>query len=376
MRYVPTARLILVVMLLSFSVSASTLAAQSLVSSDVDSAKGRADRARSTSLRILPVLGSAPETGFVGGATALRVSSPIADTVTRASTEQVYVAYTAKQQFRAFVSTDRWSEGNRWGLNAQVEYQRYPQPYFGIGIDAPKSAEEWYEGRSLIASATVLRHLTRAFYGQLGLRYTRTTIRDAEEGGVIELGELTGARGGTAAQIVTGLAWDSRDNVFAPAKGAYVLATVAHGGSVLGSDYQFGRYVADARRYWRVGRGVLAGQAYLEATSGQAPFDQMALLGSSGAMRGYVHGRYRDHDLVAGQVEYRMPVVGRLGAAMFAGAGTVAPTMSRLSSSTVLPTVGGGARWLLLPKQRTTIRVDYAKGKSSSGFYVAFNEAF
>jgi outer membrane protein assembly factor BamA len=176
--------------------------------------------------------------------------------------------------------------------------------------------------------------------------------------------------------VVTGLAWDSRDNVFAAARGAYVLATAAYSGSELGSDYRFGHYVADARRYWRLGRGVLAGQAYLEATSGRAPFDQMALLGSGSTMRGYVHGRYRDHDLAAAQVEYRMPVVGRLGAAAFAGAGTVAPTVSKLSSSTVLPTFGAGARWLLLPKQRTTVRVDYAKGKSSSGLYVAFNEAF
>ncbi len=373
MRYFPTSKMLLSVAIFA-SVCASMLSAQS---SDVDSSKARGtEAARSTSLRILPVLGSAPETGFVGGATALRVSSPVADTITRASTEQVYVAYTAKQQFRAFVSTDRWSAGNRWGLNAQVEYQRFPQPFFGIGIDAPKNAEEWYEARSLIASATVLRHLTRAFYGQLGLRYTRTTIAEMEEGGVIELGGLTGARGGTVSQIVTGLAWDSRDNVFAAAKGAYVLATVAYSGSELGSDYRFGRYVTDARRYWRVGRGVLAGQAYLEATSGRAPFDQMALLGSGNAMRGYVHGRYRDHDLAAAQVEYRMPVVGRLGAAAFAGVGTVAPTVSKLSSSTVLPTFGAGARWLLLPKQRTTVRLDYAKGKNSSGLYVAFNEAF
>ena len=71
-----------------------------------------------------------------------------------------------------------------------------------------------------------------------------------------------------------------------------------------------------------------------------------------------------------------MPVVGRFGVAAFAGAGTVAPTVSKLSSSTMLPTYGGGARWLLLPKQRTTVRVDYARGKSSSGFYVAFNEPF
>ena len=128
---------------------ASALPAQSTVADSATRREPSGDR--STSLRVLPVLGSAPETGFVGGATALRVSSPAGDTITRSTTEQIYVAYTAKQQVRAFVSTDRWSEGNRWGLSAELEYQRFPQPFFGVGIDAPKSAEEWYEPRSVIA---------------------------------------------------------------------------------------------------------------------------------------------------------------------------------------------------------------------------------
>jgi hypothetical protein len=332
--------------------------------------------ARSTSLRVLPVLGSAPETGFVGGATALRVTSLTGDTITRSSTEQVYVAYTAKQQFRAFVSTDRWSEGNAWALSAQLEYQRFPQPFFGIGIDAPESAEEWYEPRSVIANATVLRRVSRAIYAQIGYRFSTTTITDTEDGGVVERGDLLGASGGIVSQAVAGVAWDSRDNIFAPANGTYALATASYAGRALGADYRFGRYVADARRYLRIGRGVLAGQAYLEATSGEPAFDQLALLGSGNIMRGYVRGRYRDRELVAAQLEYRAPVIGRLGVAAFAGAGTVAPTIAKLSSSAVMPSFGAGARWLLLPKQRTTVRVDYGVGKGSSGLYVAFNEAF
>ena len=373
MRYTASSRIVVSVVISVVAV-VSALPAQSAAA---DSASRRdSPKDHSTSLRVLPVLGSAPETGFVGGATALRVSSLVADTITRSTTEQIYVAYTAKQQFRAFVSTDRWSEGNRWGLSAQLEYQRFPQPFFGVGIDAPKSAEEWYEPRSLIGSATVLRRVSRAIYGQVGLRYTRTTIAETADGGVVERGELRGMQGGVVSQLVTGVAWDSRDNVFAPAKGTYAQVTGAVSGGVVGSDYRFDRYVADARHYWRAGRGVLAGQAYLEATSGATPFDQLGLLGSGSTMRGYVHGRYRDRDLAAAQLEYRTPVVGRFGVAAFAGAGTVAPTISELASSTVLPTFGAGARWLLLPKERTTIRVDYAKGRSSSGFYVAFNEAF
>jgi outer membrane protein assembly factor BamA len=328
-----------------------------------------------TSLRVLPVLGSAPETGLVGGATALRVTTSRSDTLTRASTEQLYAAYTAKRQFRAFASTDRWSAGNRWGMTAQVEYQRFPQPYFGVGVDAPESAEEWYEPTSVIASASVLRRFSHVIYGQVGYRFVSTKIRDVEEGGVIALGAPLGASGGVVSQVVGGAAWDSRDNIFAPTNGAYASLTAGYSDRSLGADYRFARYTIDARRYLRVGSGILAGHGYVEATSGRPPFDQVALLGSGSIMRGYVRGRYRDRALAAAQVEYRVPVAGRLGVAAFAGAGTVAPGLSGLASS-LLPTVGGGARWLLLPKQHTTVRVDYGVGKRSSGFYVAFNEAF
>ncbi len=332
--------------------------------------------AQPTSLRVLPVIGSAPETGFVGGVTALRVSSAAADTSTRPSTDQLYAAYTAKQQFRAFLSTDRWSAGNRWGLSAQLEYQRFPQPFFGIGIDAPDAAEEWYEARSVIASVTARRKLARALYAQLGYRFSNTTIGDAEEGGVIERGDLIGTDGGRVSQVTTGAAWDSRNNIFAPSAGSFSQATVAYSDAVIGSDYRFARYTADARSYRRVGRGVLAGQAYVEATSGPAPFDQLSLVGSGTIMRGYVRGRYRDRNLAAAQLEYRLPVVGRFGVAAFGGAGTVAPTLSKLASTTVLPSFGAGARWLLLPKQGTTVRADYGFGKKASGLYIAFNEAF
>jgi len=332
--------------------------------------------AQATSIRVLPVIGSAPETGFVGGATALRVSSSVSDTSTRPSTDQLYAAYTAKQQFRAFASTDRWSNGNRWGLSAQLEYQRFPQPFYGIGIDAPKSAEEWYESRSVIATVTGRRKLARAVYAQLGYRFSNTTIADAEEGGAVESGELLGSEGGRVSQALGGAAWDSRDNIFASTTGTFAQATVAYSDAAFGSDYRFARYTADARRYRRLGRGVLAGQAYVEATSGSAPFDQLSLVGSGMIMRGYVRGRYRDENLAAAQLEYRMPVVGRFGVAAFGGAGTVAPSLSTLGSSTLLPSFGAGARWLLLPKQGTTIRVDYGFGKQASGLYIAFNEAF
>ena len=364
---------------LSYSIAvALVVAAQPVYAQSKNSDSARATRpdsgAASTAIRILPVVGSAPETGFVGGATALRVST--AGDSTRPSTDQVYAAYTAKHQLRAFVSTDRWTRGNRWGFQSQLEYQRFPQAYYGVGVGAPEAAEEWYEARSWTAGLTIRRRLTSVLYGQLGYRYSDTEIRDADMGGEIAAGTVFGSAGGRVSQLVSGAARDSRDNLFAPRIGSFVQATVALSDNVFGADYSFSRYTGDARRYAKVGRGVIAAQAYLEATGGHAPFDQLSLVGSGNVMRGYARGRYRDRQLVAAQVEYRAPLVGRLGVAAFAGGGTVAPTMSKLASSTILPSFGGGARWLLLPKQGTTIRVDYGVGKGSSGLYIAFNEAF
>ena len=59
-------------------------------------------------------------------------------------------------------------------------------------------------------------------------------------------------------------------------------------------------------------------------------------MGGEQLMRGYYLGRYRDNNLVAGQVEYRFlpfPFSKRLGAAAFLGAGTVAPKVGDLRLS-------------------------------------------
>ena len=329
----------------------------------------------SSSLRILPVIGSAPETGFLGGATALRVTSgPDADT--RPSTDQLYAAYTAKQQFRAFVSTDRWTAGNRWGVNAQLEYQRFPQPFFGVGIGAPESAEEWYEARSVLANVTVRRRIARALYGQAGYRYLDTKIRDAEEGGVIARGVIPGAAGGVVSQLLAGGAWDSRDNVFAPASGTFIQATAAYSGERV----RRGLRVLALRRGCAAVRSTWVGEcSRARPTSRRRRAERRSIsCRSSGAAR---HARVRTRPISRSRARGgagRVPPAGRgpVWSRRVRRGGDVAPTLSTLTSSTLLPTLGGGARWLLLPKQRTTVRVDYGVGKGSSGLYIAFNEAF
>jgi len=81
--------------------------------------------------------------------------------------------------------------------------------------------------------------------------------------------------------------------------------------------------------------------------------------------------------MIAGQVEYRRSLFGRLGAVAFVGAGSVAGTFGNLFSSTLLPAGGVGLRYLAVPASGVNISVDYAWGKSGSGgLYLYIGDAF
>jgi outer membrane translocation and assembly module TamA len=81
--------------------------------------------------------------------------------------------------------------------------------------------------------------------------------------------------------------------------------------------------------------------------------------------------------MIAGQAEYRMQLLRRVGAVVFAGAGSVAATFGDLFRSTLLPDAGLGLRFLAVPSQGVNISVDYAWGRDgSSGLYVYIGDAF
>jgi hypothetical protein len=328
---------------------------------------------------VLPYLGSAPETGLQYGATVFRVHQP-ADTSTRPSTAQLFASYTAKHQARAFAELDRWSAGSDWHIVSRAEWQRFPLPFYGFGDRAPESAEEFYTPTAIIASALVQRRIEGPLYLLAGYSFQKSRITNTAPDGVLGHGAVFGDSGGVLSQLQVGALWDDRDDVFAPTSGNYVQLTESYSMGALGSDYTFRRFRGDARHFLPLGSGrVLAVQGVAEMTGGRAPFDQLALVGNSSFLRGYVRGRFRDRDLIAAQAEYRAPIVRRLGWAVFGGAGRIASQPADLLArdARTLPSYGIGARWTLFSGSRSDIRVDYARaGDGQSGIYVALNEAF
>jgi len=103
----------------------------------------------------------------------------------------------------------------------------------------------------------------------------------------------------------------------------------------------------------------------------------MGLLGGAASMRGYYLGRYRDKDMITLQAEYRwVPVLWRLGLAAFAGLSDVAPTLGGFDLGNFKYSYGLGLRFVIDPKQRLHLRLDFGFGKNSSGIYFTAAEAF
>jgi outer membrane translocation and assembly module TamA len=191
-----------------------------------------------------------------------------------------------------------------------------------------------------------------------------------------------GSEGSSNVGLGIGLVQDNRHNVLNVRKGLFSELAFLHYNPAWGSTFNFSSILSDTRVYKPMGKNnVLAAQLLGQFNFGDVPFNQLALLGGENIMRGYYYGRYRDNNQIAAQVEYRfLPLpfnfTDRIGAAVFAGAGSVFNDVSDISISKIAVSGGAGLRFLLFPKKDIWVRTDLAFTREGLGFYIFIGEAF
>lgn len=170
---------------------------------------------------------------------------------------------------------------------------------------------------------------------------------------------------------------DTRDSQFYPTTGSFLDVAANFDEKALGSDFNFQSYTAEYNLYlgfdWR---HVFALRGFAKFTAGDVPFFALSTFGVHSDLRGYTAGQYRDSDMFAVQAEYRLRVLERLGFVAFAGVGEVAPPIDNFNSEDLLPSIGAGIRFMLAPKNKINLRVDFAFGKDDFVIYVGVGEAF
>jgi outer membrane protein assembly factor BamA len=174
--------------------------------------------------------------------------------------------------------------------------------------------------------------------------------------------------------------WDSRDNQLNTLNGLNSLVQLGLFPKALGSTNTFETVTSNISYFhsFKPENHTLGAQVATVNTFGDVSGNNMASFGSGGAaLRGYQDGKYRGRHLVMGQLEYRWYFVKRFGVVGFAGVGRFYGPEESLTTDEFLPSLGGGIRFMAVPSQRISIRLDAAWGRNGeNGIYFGLAEAF
>lgn len=326
----------------------------------------------------IPVAYYTPETKAAFGAALLRVYRGAGETQdARPSTLAPVFIYTTRSQIVAVLAADLYLAREAWRAEGFLTYSKFPNKFYGTGNSTRADDEEDYTPRAVVFAARLARRLVSDLYAGPQFMHHQQKLTETEAGGLLAGTDVPGTGASTARGAGLAARWDGRDNVFSPRRGGlYEAAWTAHGGA-LGGDHDFTSWRLDLRSYLPIApEQTLAVQIYGQFQSGEPPYYLLGLLGGQNIMRGIYEGRYRDRQLLAGQVEYRRPLWRWLGAALFAGAGAVAHDLDDLGDARYRPSLGAGLRLLISRSENINLRLDYGRGDGESGFYAAFGEAF
>ena len=267
---------------------------------------------------------------------------------------------------------------DRWRARGVAGYMDLQYDFYGIGIDAGEAGQSVpLKQTFFVASGALLRRVVEGFYLGGQILWLTTTVTPEESGGPNQPAVPNQAHsellaGGFQAEF------DTRNDDYWPQRGSLAQLKGNFFTTTTGESGSFQRYQA-AWSWYHGFRGpslVLATNLLACGASGEAPFYGLCSLGTGRfSVRGYTQGRYRDHYTTAVQVELRGHTSGRLGAVLFGGFAQVAPKISEILNSELLPAGGVGLRFQLARKYPMHLRLDYAWGRDGGLLYFSVGEA-
>ncbi|HAA12645.1 MAG TPA: hypothetical protein DCE41_13510 [Cytophagales bacterium] len=331
-----------------------------------------------------PTLAYAPETRWEFGASLLYVYHAQRKPENRLSEISTFAFVTLEQQYGLWLDHALYTDENRWYFLGRVRAQSFPLRYHGIGTEAPAEYQAYVAANQIWWRERILRRVGNDNWF-VGLDADVQSLWNVDFQWQPEATNLLlplGNGGSFNMGLGPSIVYDNRENVLNVRHGLYAVASGLIYHPALGSEFNFSQFFTEVRGFVPVNeRQVFAAQAQAVFNNGDVPFNQLALMGGESLMRGYYLGRYRDRQMLAAQVEYRwlpfdLPFTDRIGAAVFIGAGTVAPTVSDLINVPWQISGGGGLRVLIFPDKDIYTRLDVGFTREGPGYYLYIGEAF
>jgi hypothetical protein len=376
--------IILTFIIASLILPTSNLNAQSFVKKYWNTLLNDSTELSQPQLLIYPTIAYAPETTWEIGLSSLYVYYAKRDTTNRLSEINGFTFFTLENQYGLWFDHAIYSDQDRWFFLGRVRLQSFPLFYNGIGINTPKEYTARVDANQIIIKERVLKKVKKNLFLGLEIDYQSLSAVDfvVAEPHNQDFTLPLGNKGSNNLGIGLGLVLDNRHSVLNVRKGFFSEVALLHSNPAWGSSFNFTSILSDTRIYRPVGKNnVLAAQLLGQFNFGDVPFNQLAQMGGDSMMRGYYFGRYRDNNQLAAQVEFRfLPIpfkfTDRIGAAVFAGTGTVFNKVNNLDVSNLTVTAGAGLRFLLFPKKDIWTRLDYAFTREGTDFYLIIGESF
>jgi outer membrane protein assembly factor BamA len=322
-----------------------------------------------------PIVFRSPDTKWAGGASVnYYYYASGNESNGRPSTISPSLIYTQRSQIISSLAADLWI-GDSYNFSGSLNYLKFPNTFYGIGNNTSDDMAEDYTQRVFFLGLAFQKKVHQSLY--LGFNYLigNGKMIEVEENGLLAKGNIVGSEGGMVSGVGFSANWDSRNNIFYPTSGGLYGFSLTLYNSAIGSDFDFVEYSLSGSKYLPVfSSHVLAFQGVLTARTGTPPFQLLSQLG--GILRGYIANRFIDKNLLAMQVEYRLPVWWRFGVVGFVGFGDVANKITNFQVGNFKHSIGWGILYLFVRDEKINFRLDFGYGNDSSQFYISFFEAF
>ncbi len=235
-------------------------------------------------------------------------------------------------------------------------------------------------------STGIVRPISEYVSLSLNLRFIDGTVTwQDEDGNDLPEGEVPdidtnewinrGLIDGATNSLSAKLAFDSRDFTLDPSQGLVASFQPTMLGHVLGGDYNAFKYEFELRHYIPLSSQsrdlselsptrhrpihVLAARLFYGTSTGDLPLIERFKVGGQYSVRGTKETAQSGPEAVLFNAEYRFPLGGNLGGAIFFDTGTAAELGSNLSFDNMVTTIGFGIRYRIAFFGIAPIRLDY-----------------